>query len=596
MARSSRRIWAVDCETEKAQYGRLLKPFLWGAYDGKTFLLFHSTEEFVEWAQKQNAILYAHNGGKFDFMFLITFIGQSRAQVINGRIVKIKLGKAELRDSISIIPESLDKFGKTKINYDWFEEKVRDKYLDKYIIPYLKQDCVVLYDLVTEYRRVAGKQITIASNALKFSKKLGIDPGKTNHTFDKNMRPFFFGGRCQVWQGGTHHNLRCLDIHSAYPYAMTHDHANGAEREHISPSIFAKLTREQRQRCFVRLRCNSNGAFPLRTKTELDFPVGYNEYYVSGWEFVAAEELELIRDVEFLDIIRFDGKINFKPYVDHWYEYKRTHDKETQPIQYIIGKIMMNSLYGKLAQNPARYFDYKIVPGGTWINECDEYSEHLNNRGICMNCGEEKDSHGWEVSTEFEGIEVHRRPALWKWTVRYGKAWEGMPLYNNVATGASITGFTRAHLLRAAHAIGIKNLIYSDTDSLICKATADLSKLSLTEKLGDWGDEGTASIGHFAGKKQYGLLMTKVCKKFDPKSLGEPCQKCGCQEHEHGNSPVVKIASKGSKLKFSDIEALMRGETVTWKSPFPHYSLAGDANFVVRNIRQTAKANSPVNP
>lgn len=592
MAKSDRRIWAVDCETEKAEYGKILKPFLWGAYDGKTFLLFHSTEEFVAWAREQNAILYAHNGGKFDFMFLITFIGQSRCQVINGRLVKIKLGKAELRDSISIIPESLDKFGKTKINYNWFDERVRHKYLDKYIIPYLQQDCVVLYDLVTEYRRVAGKQITIASNALKFSKKIGIDPGKTNHTFDKNMRPFFFGGRCQAWQPGTHINLRCLDIHSAYPFAMTHNHANGAERDHITARDFAKLTREQQQRCFIRLRCNSNGAFPLRTKTELDFPIGYNEFHISGWEYVAAEELNLIRDVEFLDIIKFNRCINFAPYVEHWYDYKARHEKEKYPIQYVIGKIMMNSLYGKLAQNPARYYDYKILPGGSWINECDEYLDRPNGHGICLNCGEEKDTHGWEVSTEFENIEVHRRPALWKWTVRYGKAWEGLPIYNNVATGASVTGFTRAHLLRAVHAIGPQNVVYSDTDSIICFASANLRNVPMSDKLGDWADEGLATIGHFAGKKQYGLLMDKICKKFDPKSLGEPCQKCGKSENQHGNSPVVKIASKGSKLKFEDIEALMKGETITWRSPFPHYSLAGNAAFVVRNIRSTAKAKT----
>lgn len=587
-----RRLWAVDCETDKAKHGRVPVPFIWGAYDGTNFLRFDSTEDFVNWAREQHAVLYAHNGGKFDFKFLLLHIlqttGPCRAQIINGRIVKIPLGKAELRDSISIIPEALKKFGKGEIDYDKMEADVRHLHMDE-IITYLRQDCVVLYDLVAEYRRVAGSQITIAANALKFCKKLGVNPGKTNYTYDNNMRPFFHGGRCQVWNPGTHTRIRVIDIHSAYPFAMCHDHASGAGTLHLSAVAFHALSRVEQQRAFITLRCFSRGAFPIRAKTELLFPDAYNTYQVTGWEYVAAMELGLIHDVEILDVIVHEAVINFTPYVQHWYDYKARHNKKTHPIEYTIGKIMMNSLYGKMAQNVSRYFDYRLVVAGTHI--CDRWTP--NSIGDCDVCGESEEMHGWDAYEEYEGLEIFRRPALWKYERKYGDKWIAQPIYNNVATGASITGFTRAHLLRAIHAVGVENVIYCDTDSIICAADASLAKLNLSDALGDWADEGTASIGHFAGKKIYGLKLDEICEKFEGQPR-ERCTKCHEFAKDHGHAEVKKIASKGSKLIYSDIEALMRGENVTWKSDFPSFSLAGQPSFVVRNIRQTAKAIVPV--
>lgn len=593
MGGRNRRIIAVDCETDKAKYGRVPAPFIWGVYDGNTFRYFRDTADFVAWLREQNCIAYAHNGGKFDFMFLIQYVTEiTKAQVIGGRIVKMNLGKCELRDSYSAIPAALKFFGKGEIDYDKMEADVREENMPE-ILEYLKIDCVQLWELMTRYNVIAGKKTTIASNALTYSRKLKIDPGKTNHTFDKNLRPFFFGGRCQVFQPGTHKKIRIIDIHSAYPYAMTFDHPNGAERAHISSREFRKLTREQKQRCFIRLRCMANGCFPKRDKTELTFPVEYGEYEITGWELIAAEDLGLVSEIEFVDIIHFPGTINFTPYVTHWYDYKARHNKKTNPIEYEIGKRMMNALYGKLAQNPTRYFDYKIMPAGTPI--CDDFEGTKSDANICANCGEKKMDHGWRLAQEFQNIEIHRRSTMWKYEMRFGKDWEGHPIYNNVATGASITGFTRAHLLRAIHAVGIENVIYCDTDSIICFADASLEKLSLSDKLGDWADEGTGSIGIFTGKKQYGIMLDEICDKFDvdqnhPKRV---CLHCEHPEKGHGKSPELKIAFKGGKGYWADILALSEGKSVIWKSNFPHFSLAGEASFVLRNIRATAKAIPP---
>lgn len=538
-----RKIVTIDAETDPFLYGRVPQPFIWGHYDGKDFETFNTTKSLVEYLWDKRVIAYAHNGGKFDFIYMLPYVGETKVQIINSRIVSMFIGACELRDSFAIIPEPLKKFGaKKEIDYGKLEASMRHLHKEE-IEEYLFYDVKILYDAVTQYRNIAGTRTTIASNALSFARKLGIDPGKTNHTFDREMRNYYYGGRCECFQGGTHKNIKLLDIHSAYPAAMIQYHATGNQL--IASDDFEGMTDDEINRSFIKLECTSNGAFPKRiggADGGLSFPYEFDEYYVTGWEYNAATQLGLISDISIKTVIWTRETITFKDYVTHWFEYKARHDKTTDPVNYTIGKIMMNSLYGKLAQNPARYYDYKIVEAGTEV-------EH------------EK---GWELQTEYDGHEIHRRESLWKWKYELGVQWQAKTLYKNVATGASITGYVRAILLRAMHQVGIENVIYCDTDGLVLKSTADTSKLDLGKLIGQWGvDDECAPVGHFAGKKLYAV---------------------------HGSDGKKKIASKGSKLDFDALERIVNGETVIWKSDAPTFSIDGGAKFVQRNIRATAKS------
>ncbi len=543
-------ILACDCETDPFLHGRKPEPFLWGLYDGKRYNTFDNTADFVAAVCERNCILYAHNGGKFDFIYLLPFVRYTKAQIINGRIVSMYLGKCELRDSFAIIPVALKEFGgKKEIDYQKLERHCRDDHMEE-IKEYLFHDCKSLYDGVSAYRHAAGRYKTIASNALAFCKKQGVDPGKTNHRFDCNFRPYYFGGRTECFQPGEHRNLTLLDIHSAYPFAMTHNHATGTEFRHRSE--IGDLTCEEIQRAFITLECTSRGAFPLRTKGAqgLIFPHEYNLFHVTGWEYVAALELGLLDNVNIVDVAYTAETINFKAYVSHWFEYKASHDKAISPMGYTIGKIMMNSLYGKLAQNPARYYDYVITEAGTPVNR----------------------NEGWTLEHEYEGHEIHRRESLWKYkhtrqsdgTYTPDEDWITRKLYKNVATGASITGFTRAHLLRAIHAVGVAGVVYCDTDGIVAKGDCNVGALTVSPAIGDWGiDDTGAPVGYFAGKKLYAIRLS---------------------------NGKTKIASKGTRLTFEEVKRISEGETVTWMNAAPSFSIAGAHNFVVRKIRSTAFA------
>lgn len=570
-----RPVCTADCETDPFSHGRIPKPFIWGFYDGKTFHTFRRTEDFVEHVRNKRITIYAHNGGKFDFMFLLSYVAQDvevKCQIIGGRIVAMMLGEAELVDSYAAVPQGLGTIKKDDIEYWKMEEAVREDWMHE-IIPYLKSDCVYLWELMTAYRKAAGAKKTIASNALAHAKKLGINPGTTNHRFDANYRPFYFGGRTECFKPGTHENISVFDIKSSYPNAMMHDHPTGSAMHRRDD--FGKMTRSEIERSFVHIKCFASGCFPTRAEGSegLHFPKAHGEYRVTGWEYLAAKDLGLIDDEKIIEVRYSEESITFRDYVTHWYEYKNSHPKKTDPINYTIGKIMMNSLYGKLAQNPERYHDYKIVPDNAAL-PCNR--PIVDDKKICRVCGFHEMDHGWLFYTTFEGKTFHRRESLWKYRYRHGIEWEAKPLYKNVATGASITGFARAALLRAIHMVGEEHIIYCDTDSLVVGQHADTSVLPQSDKIGDWDVEiNRAPIGHFCGKKLYAIDI-------------DPSKSCGCATR-NGKCERHKVVTKGARLTYKEVEKLANGESILYEPEAPSFSLARGPIFTDRTLRKTGQ-------
>ena len=534
-----RKVWAVDCETDPFLFDRVPEPFIWGAWSEDEYLVFDgpwATQKFAAWAAEQHAFLYAHNGGKFDFIFLLPYIKQTKAKIIKSRVVEIEIGNSKLRDSYSIIPIALKDYQKDDIEYWKLEANVRKQHMPE-ILRYLESDCRNLFELITAYRNSAGKGLTIAGNAFAFAKKqCDLHIPRNNKKFDDRFRPFYYGGRCEVFNPGTHNDVQIFDIKSAYPWAMVHDHPNGCD---FTVRNHASLSEERLNTCFLELTCHSKGAFPVKDYGGLSFPHIHGKFFVTGWEYNTALKHGLISDVEVETCYEFYDSINFKPYVDHWFNHKDQADKEGDKANRIIGKIMLNSLYGKTAQNPVSYRDYIIMPLGSTPEE------------------------GWDLEAELENSEIHSRPTLWELQKKYGEKWETFPVYYNVAIASSITGFVRAMILDSVHTIGERHIIYCDTDCLFIGKTGDHEKLNKGPGLGQWDWEGMARPCHVAGRKLYAAKIIAGPKK------GE------------------KIASKGARLTLDEIKRVTEGEKVTWKNPAPSFKLDGSAEFVVRSIRST---------
>ena len=553
MARK-RKIVAVDCETDPFLKDRVPEPFIWGAYDGLDFTVYDDAGELIEAFRDKYVYMFAHNGGKFDFMFLLRYIDETRARIIKSRIVEFKIGNAIFRDSWSIIPIALREYRKDEIEYWKLERQHRKKHRAE-ILSYLQTDCISLYELVDRYFSAVGKKSTIASNALAFARGQGIDVGRTNRHYDGRFRPFYYGGRCEAFKAGEFRNVNTFDIVSAYPYAMVHKHPTGTEFENAT--TLKGLSDDQIKRSFIDLTCVSDGAFPTSTKSGLSFPAILGRFNITGWEFLAAKKHNLIRHEKINSVFTFNKTIDFKPYVDHWFKVKQDGKENGNKADYIIGKIMMNSLYGKLAQNPIHYCDYKIYPAGTTIDF----------------------ENGWRLDRCFDDLELHARDALYHIKKRAEAAnddWEKYPIHYNVATGASITGFTRAHLLDAIHTVGADKVIYCDTDCIFCLPGADTFALRQDGKLGSWEWEGTATPAIIAGKKLYALefINGPAAAKANP----------------------VKIRAKGApeqKVKMDDIRSLVNNmDDPDFSIPFsfdaPTFSVGNKPSFLVRKLRATA--------
>lgn len=524
----ARKIAVADSETDPFKFGRIPAPFIWGVFDGMEFYSFRETRAFIEFLRDKEWIVYAHNGGKFDWHFVLPFIdvGQD-IMVINGRLAKFKIGMCEFRDSWNILPFKLEAYKKTKIDYAKFEREQREKHMPE-ITAYLKDDCVDLYDLVSAFRNEYGSGLTLAGSAMTYwANSLDINKPETSSLLYDRIAPYYYGGRVQCFRSGIiEKGFQVFDINSAYPFAMLHHHPSGA-RNSVSNSL--PETRDEISRCFISITTAAVGAFPYRTKAGLEFPADGipRTFKVTGWEYLAALDtgaLDARATIE--KVIRFSDKIEFKNYVNHFYELKKKAKKTGDKISYLFAKLFLNSLYGKFAANPRKY-----------KRHCTRHPEDINN------------------ARKFERLELS--------AMRHDIAFMQAPIspdqmrFYNVATGASITGFVRAMLWRAICAA--ETPLYCDTDSIAFMGKCDLP---IGDELGQWESEGVFNFGAIGGKKLYAFRNAETGK--------------------------FKTATKGVKLSPEEIIEIAKGKTITTRPEVPTFSIKEGISFVPRTINKTA--------
>ncbi len=133
----------ADFETDPFLEYRVPEPFCCGLYDGTIYTDFWGKDcvaQFIRYLEslEEKLLIYFHNGGGFDFWFLIWFADEGSIQVLNGKVVKFRIAGHEFRDSFKILPFGLDKYQKDKIDYAKFEAKVRAKH-KKEILAYQKK-------------------------------------------------------------------------------------------------------------------------------------------------------------------------------------------------------------------------------------------------------------------------------------------------------------------------------------------------------------------------------------------------------------------------------------------------------------------------
>lgn len=173
------RFAVIDCETNPFSYNAEIEPFLWGFYDGETYKEFRDSDlsipssdcssKLIDYLKDESLTIYAHNGGKFDYFFLLEWVSPD-VTLINGRIAVARIGENTLHDSYLILPSPLSSYKKDEIDYSLFTPEKREKHIEK-ISHYCKMDCIYLYEWLTKFKNLWGDYLTIASAGFAQIKK-----------------------------------------------------------------------------------------------------------------------------------------------------------------------------------------------------------------------------------------------------------------------------------------------------------------------------------------------------------------------------------------------------------------------------------------
>lgn len=577
----ARDFWTVDAETDpfhnctdpqclkctnpgKESEGRIPKPFIWGAYNG-------TTEEYVEFAdastladffRSKKTIVYAHNGGRFDYHYLRDEINSDEnLMIIAGRISKCRIGEAEFRDSMNIFQQTaLKQFGgKVEIDYTLMEKETRDDpNVRAEISNYLRQDCVMLWENLQRYFVTYGRGLTQAGNAMKiWTRMSGVKPPSQTREQFRRYKPFYHGGRVECFRVGVKTvDFKVLDMNSAYPEAMLHKHPFSTS----STRLYGRLPSDfEIERSLIRVKCVSDGAFPYREDNgSLIFPHDdqTREYCITGWEFVSALEFNAIRHIDIIESHSFPLSIDFAEYVTRFYTQRQLAKAKQDKAEDIFCKLFMNSLYGKFGSNPG---------GATFGEEEDNPADGYQEYKLAT-----IDSIDRHIVDGFKSYKPWGERSLMIRPLP-----EIQHRYYNVATAASITGYVRARLFRATRSC--KGLIYCDTDSL---SAEDVSALDTGTALGQWKLELDGRQYGVAGKKNYAFEASSTdIKEYH------------AYDSREAKTGHWKIASKGAKLTPKELMGVAAGETVTYRPESPTYTITRpEPRFINRKISRTSVA------
>jgi hypothetical protein len=525
-------------------------------------------------------VIYAHNGGRFDFMFLVHKL---RGEVsFKGRgIMSATIGRHELRDSFHIIPEKLAAYQKNAFDYTKLIKGKRGQHRDE-IIRYCLNDCKFLLEIVKGFIDEFGLKLSIGQAAM-YELKQHYEVKKLSLNWDEYLRTYFFGGRveCLVGRFKQKGDFKLYDVNSMYPYVM-------ATCEHPIGDFFDYDLRPGEpndKTVFIDLNCDNRGALIGKTdEGETTSSIKSGNFLTTIWEYKIALKYNLISNIRINFCIDCGERTNFAKFVSPLYEkrtitkniladYKKMGDQSSEKFLTIkrddtFLKLILNNAYGKFAQNPRRFKEYYLtdpdeIPPADWFRSL-------------MPKIEKKD---WpKVAKNFENYikpenEIYLLPesenaGYWIWH----KPAPGFR-FNNVGTAASITGAARAVLLEALQ-LAI-DPIYCDTDSIICR---DLPGVDChPERLGAWDLEDEFSEVIIDGKKLYS------CRFKKPRMAPD------------GQITEYKIRSKGtSGLKWLDMVDLFDGKSVTIKNKGPTMTRDGKQYYLARKIQATAKTQRAI--
>jgi len=512
----------IDFSTFDIETTEWIHPYCLGYYnpdktDVEYFIGIDCVKRYMEemmTRKHHGEIIYAHNGGKFDFSFLLqelinkAYMKEYSADITRtaGRIIELRINRLEwvedkktkkkhpiihnilkFRDSMALMPFSLAKLTKSygvehlkgEVDHSKITSENWREHLEE-VLPYLRNDCIGLHEVLTKqqlynYQKFhigLGNCITRASLAMRiwrrnFQKKPIIQyPG-----YEDVIRLSYCGGRTEIFQhyldtpGGFYY-----DVNSLYP-AVMHDNPFPVG---YPVKTYGFDIHKNFGICQATIDIPESLNIPplpfkhiINRQMKLTFPVGR----IKGW--YTTPELQLAERVGCTvktDVgLDFDKDYIFQEYVDTLYAIKE-HPRDDVEKQEV--KLNLNSLYGKYGQRR-------------------EKEQFLFNP---------KDIVGLTPLTIDDSIPIYSKKAV-------SNAHHILP-----AIASFVTAYARIKLYELLDG---SDPYYCDTDSVITR-----KKVRVSTRLGDVKLEHHIKEGVFILPKMYAFRCHEDCPDKDHKTLG----------------------------------------------------------------------------
>jgi hypothetical protein len=337
-----------------------------GCFDGDSYKHFYRIGDFLNHiSQKKynNWRWYAHNGGKYDDKFLLDpiFARKWKVKMIerSDRIISLNMitdagVRVNIVDSYALLTASLKKLSDSfkpehqKKEYDVSNLK-KHHFHDPKLLRYLENDCRSLYEILEMFFKqefIDQPQLTIASQALNTFRKKFLKSDMYRVRLDDELifrEQFYAGGRVEVFKGrGV---VNCYDVNSLFPSVMLQPMPVGECRHTerfwpgkigfyvvdvlATPDFYVSpyLVKTQKRNYYL----NGPGRYFLSSAmlTELKTTYGVRFKVVKGWVFDGKECL-------------------FNEYVEYFYGMKQKAKASHDDVSYMLSKLFLNALYGKL--------------------------------------------------------------------------------------------------------------------------------------------------------------------------------------------------------------------------------------------------------
>ncbi len=451
-------------------------------------------------------VFYAHNGGKFDVLFIVAEIQKMPGWkcdgiTASGRVIALHVTADDgttfdLKDSYAIIQSGLAK-ALESFEIPYRKTFTADDYAgdmrslsDGALLEGCLADCEALYRLIERAQSMAegwGGQLkaTFSSTALSLvkahlaPKELPSHEGQqwANEICSKADR----GGRVEVYKHAPERIMRYYDISSSYPHSMTkalpwrllgYSQAPELFKAGVMSVVYASVRVPEMYLPPLPFVPPSGGVF---------FPTGRWSAWFTSIELEYAMAMCGVK-AEVHEAVEYTVETPFKSFIDTVYETKRTSTGAKRE----FAKLAMNGLGGKFGQKPE---NTKLKVFSTpeaakaWAFYCS---------GECS-----------PYSTDGSILEV----STFRW-----------PKHTHYALAAFIKAYSRIHL----HELSLKcqHLAYVDTDSLQCVASKYLDG-EVGGALGDLKIELDEMHGHYFAPKLYRYMDVKT-GEWTYKSKGFP--------------------------------------------------------------------------